>query len=245
MQRRTLPVLFSLVLFVTGCATTTGPEDRPTGTAVEQYRAGVAALENDDRAEAREHFEALIERHATSRHAGQARAELAWLHYRAGELEAAREQAARLAETHADHPSLSYALYVAAMAAEQLWEQSLERGEPEQRLARQAFADYRAVVQQDPEDRHAGLALEAMSGLREAIARHELDLAQARLEAGAVDEALDRARYVGKHYPRSEVMGDAMALQISALESLGQDDKAGEVRRMLRLHHPEHPAVAD
>ncbi|ABI57743.1 outer membrane protein assembly factor BamD [Alkalilimnicola ehrlichii MLHE-1] len=242
---RTSPVLVLLLLVLSGCATTSGPDDRRAGTAAEQYRAGVAALDEDDRAAARERFEALIERHATSRHAGQARAELAWLHYRAGELDAAREQASRMAETHPDHPSLPYALYVAAMAAEQQWEDSLARGEPDQRLARRAFADYRAVVDLDAEDRHAGLALEAMSALREAIARHELDLARTRLEDGAADEALDRARYVGEHYPRSETLGDAMALQINALESLGEQDKAGEVRRMLRLHQPDHPAVQD
>ncbi len=243
MRARSLLLYTTLATALAGCASTSGPE-RSTASAADLYRAGVEALESGERGEAKAKFDRLVETHPGSGHAGQAKAELAWIAYQAGDMTEARAVSGRLAEQQADHPAVPYALYVRAMAKEHEWEASQDDGPGDQQLARQAFGAYRDVAEHDAESEFAEKALEAMSRLRESVARHELALAEEQLAAGNYEEALDRARYVGEHYPRATSAADAMALQVSALREKGDDEAADQAEQILHLHHPDHQAAS-
>lgn len=201
------------------------------------------ALDAEQLDEAYELLGTLRSDYPQTRQGQQAALERAYVSYRLGRYREAIEQVERFAAERPDAATddIRYALMLRASAAHALWEG--ESDPPDTALARTAFAYYRQIVERFPEDEQARRALRHMSELRRDLAAEELRRARERYAANDFVEAAERAAWIAEQYPGLQQAGDALALQVAALEQLGRGREAAATRRMLEIKHPDHPAL--
>lgn len=224
-------------LALSGCAGMTSDHEAEQAL----YAEASELIEAGRHEAARDRLERLTGADSDNPFARQARIDLAYLAYIAGDLETAREEATRFIERYPDASQAAYARYLAGLAAFRQWERSAreQAGAREPELAREAFAEFRGLVEQYPDSQYVDTGIEHMLTLRDGLARHELELARDKLEAGDYDEAIARTSYIAEQYRDSDVVPDALALQVEAHEALDNGEAAEETMRVLKLHFPE------
>ncbi|MGM0544417.1 MAG: outer membrane protein assembly factor BamD [Pseudomonadota bacterium] len=232
-----------------GCASndTTSDEDQYAGVAErELYDRARDALDSNRFNIAVERLEALDTRYPFGEHAEQAQLELVYAYYKNDDWEEARAAASRFIRLHPDHPQIDYAYYLRGLAAWQAGRFSLERlrlidiSKRDLGATRDAYGDFRELIQRYPKSEYAPDAKQRIVYLRELLARHELHVADYYLRRGAYLAAVERGRWVVEHYPESNATHDALATMVEGYQGLDMDDRADEVLTVLRENAPDH-----
>ena len=78
-----------------------------------------------------------------------------------------------------------------------------------------------------------------MKYLRNVLAEYEINVARFYLSREAWVAAANRAREVIAHYPKAEVIPEAVAILVEANYKLGLEDAATDAARVLALNFPE------
>jgi len=121
-------------------------------------------------------FEALTARFPFTDEARQARLDLIYSYYRAGEKESATDAAETFIRENPTHPRVDYAWYVKGLvdfertpnAIEHLFRADLSKRPPS--TARKSFAAFKTVVEQYPKSEYAHDSLQRMVYLRDRLA---------------------------------------------------------------------------
>ena len=244
--------LFLALVFVTGCSWFPEPKDETAGWSASQiYTAGKTALREGDYEQAVKYFEILESRYPFGRYAQQAQLEVAYAYYKYDEPESAVAAADRFIKLHPRHPHVDYAYYLKGLVnfnrssglAERLFPQDPSTRDPGS--ARQAFFDFRELVQKYPDSRYAQDAAKRMHFLRTTLAKYELNVAQYYLRRGANVAAANRAKYVVEHYDGAPVMPDALIVLAEAYRKMGFEDLARDAERVLDANYPDYTAQSE
>ncbi|SDO25643.1 outer membrane protein assembly factor BamD [Vreelandella arcis] len=237
------------VALLAGCASndTTSNEDRYAGVAErELYDSARDALDANHFSTAIERLEALDTRYPFGEHAEQAQLELVYAYYENDNWEEARAAASRFIRLHPDHPQVDYAYYLRGLSAWQAGRFSLERlrlidiSKRDLGATRDAYGDFRELIQRYPQSEYAPDAQQRIVYLRELLARHELHVADYYLRRGAYLAAVERGRWVIENYPEANATHDALATMVEGYQGLEMDDRANEVLAVLRENAPNH-----
>ncbi|MGM0614534.1 MAG: outer membrane protein assembly factor BamD [Pseudomonadota bacterium] len=235
-----------------GCASNDTAEEEGKYDALaerELYESARDALDRNILPTAIERLEALDTRFPFGAHAEQAQIELIYAYYENGNWEEARAAASRFIRLHPDHPEVDYAYYVRGLSAWQAGRFSLERlrlidiSKRDVGATRDAYNDFRELIQRFPNSEYAADAQQRIVYLRELLARHELHVADYYLRRGAYVAAVERGRWVVENYPASNASEDALAAMIEGYMGLGMDDRVEEVLEVLRNNNPDHPQL--
>lgn len=238
MQQRYSPLLTALSLIVAasmaaGCATTgrgtQGAE--PSGPAA-VYDAGRKALARDDFAEAIRRFRELAVNHPGSEQTPQARIELAYAYYKAGDASSAIAAAERFIRDNPDHPDTDYLYYLRGLAR---FDQAMATlagkdaaGDPDSPSAHLALQHFSELIARFPDSKYSEDARNRITHLRNRLAERQLSIAKHYLGRGDYANAGLYARGIIDNIPDSAVARDAVPI-------------ANMAYRMLRLE--ETPAT--
>ncbi|ATJ84312.1 outer membrane protein assembly factor BamD [Halomonas beimenensis] len=228
-----------------GCAST-GDEQAPDLAERQLYEEGRTALESGHYTTAINRLEAIDTRYPFGETAEQAQLELIYAYYETDDWEAARAAASRFIRLHPDHPQVDYAYYLRGLAAWQAGRFSLEGlrlidiSKRDLGATRDAYADFRELVQRFPDSQYAPDARQRIVYLRNVLARHELQVADFYLRKGAYLAAVERGRWVIEHYPQSEATRDALAVMVEGYLGLDMSERARETLRVLIDNAPDH-----
>ncbi|MCP1313736.1 MULTISPECIES: outer membrane protein assembly factor BamD [unclassified Halomonas] len=245
-------VALSLALLA-GCASSNNndaeQEDQGEFAGVQErelYELARTALEDNRYPIAIERLEALDTRYPFGAHAEQAQLELIYAYYENGDWEEARAAASRFIRLQPDHPQADYAYYLRGLSAWQAGRFSLERlrlidiSKRDLGASRDAYNDFRELIQRFPQSEYAPDAQQRIVYLRELLAQHELHVADYYLRRGAYLAAVERGRWVIENFPEANATRDALATMVEGYQGLGMDDRAGEVLAVLRENAPNH-----
>ena len=241
-----MSVVFALVLAACSGADDAGDPTRNWSEA-ELYRQAKASLDDGDFEVAIDYYGKLGARFPFGDYAAQGQLDLVYAYYKFKEPESAIEEADRFIEFHSRHPDVAYAYYIKGLANYNRRRGWLDRFFRTERAERDltefaaAFDDFRALVEQFPDSRYAADARERMAELRDALARHELVVAEFYLGRRAWVAAANRAEYVVSNFPSSPSAGPALGIMVGAYRALGLDELAADSLRVLRKNFPEHP----
>ncbi|WP_083007137.1 outer membrane protein assembly factor BamD [Halomonas sp. GT] len=243
-------VLALSLALLAGCASNdTTPEEEDEFSGVQErelYELARTALDSNRFPIAIERLEALDTRYPFGPHAEQAQLELIYAYYENSNWEEARAAASRFIRLHPDHPQADYAYYLRGLSAWQAGRFSLERlrlidiSKRDLGASRDAYNDFRELIQRFPQSEYAPDAQQRIVYLRELLARHELHVADYYLRRGAFLAAVERGRWVIENYPESSATRDALATMVEGYQGLGMDDRANEVLVVLRENAPDH-----
>lgn len=247
-----LGALALAAILMAGCASNGNNTEEDEDSSVPQlsenelYREASESLEAGRYSTAVEQLEALDTRYPFGDHAEQAQLELIYAYYEVDDWEATRAAASRFIRLNPDHPQVDYAYYMRGLAAYQAGRFSLERlklidiSKRDLGASRDAYSDFRELVQRFPDSEYAPDARQRIVYLRNVMAEHELHVADFYLRKGAYLAAVERGRWVIEQYPEAPATRNALAVMVEGYLGLEMRDRASEVLSVLIENDPNN-----
>ena len=240
-----------LALLLSGCGwlqNLQGDNDETAGWSAQRlYSEAKTAMNEGSWATAVKYFEKLEARYPFGRFAQQAQLEIAYAYYRDNEPASAVAACDRFIKLHPNHPNVDYAYYLKGVVnfyedqniLTQFAAQDPTERDPQS--ARDSFAAFKELATRYPDSKYTPDALARMKYLVNALAWHEVHVAQWYMKRGAYVAAANRASYAVKTYPEAPATEDALALMVRAYGQMGLDDLRDDTLRVLKANFPNSP----
>jgi outer membrane protein assembly factor BamD len=229
------------VVSVSGCRT--HREDPRKVSPEALYKKAHKALESYDFNTAIKTYEQLTARFPFTDEARQARLDLIYAYYRAGEKESATDAADTFIRENPTHPRVDYAYYIKGLvdfertpnAMESLFRADLAKRPPS--TARKSFAAFKTVVEQYPKSEYAHDSLQRMVYLRDRLASYEVNVAHYYYKRGAYIAAAQRARGAIEQYDGSPAVQPALDLLVQSYDHMQLEALAKQSREVYAANY--------
>ena len=201
------------------------------------------SLNSQDYNNAIKTYEALTARFPFTDQARQARLDLIYAYYRAGEKESAIDAARPFIRENPTHPRIDYAWYIkglvdferSANILERLFRVDLAERPPS--TARKSFAAFSTVVEQYPKSDYAHDSRQRMIFLRNRLASYEVHVARYYLKRGAFVAAAQRAKGAIEQYDGAPTTREALEILIASYDRLDLKDLAAQARQVYEANY--------
>jgi outer membrane protein assembly factor BamD len=233
--------LFALTFALTACGLfPTQDEAKEKTVPVEKmYADAVDDMENHNYEKAVKSFEALQSHYPYGRYAQQAQLEIAYANFKQKEPEAALAAAESFIKQYPRNPHVDYAYYLKGLINfnEDLGllgavvSPDLSARDPN--AARDAFDSFKELVTRFPDSKYAPDSRVRMQYLINALARHEIHVADYYLRRGAYVAAANRAKGVLVDYAQTPATRDALQIMVQSYDALGMKDLRDDAERVL------------
>jgi outer membrane protein assembly factor BamD len=232
--------LCMILLATAGCRT---HRDLTKSSPELLYKKAHQSLKSYDFQAAIKGYEQLTARFPFTDQARQARLDLIYAYYRAGEGESATDAAETFIRENPTHPRVDYAWYVKGLvdferqpnALEHLFHVDLTQRPPS--TARKAFSAFRTVVEQYPKSEYAHDALQRMIYLRNRLADYEVHVARYYMKRGAYIAAAQRAKGCVENFDGAPAMREALKIMIEAYDRLNLKPLADQSRQVFEMNY--------
>jgi outer membrane protein assembly factor BamD len=234
-----------LALGLAGCGWFGDKKDeKKDWTAAEYYKAAKEEFDNHNWEASIKLYEQLESKFPFGRFAQQAQIEVAYAYYKQGETAQAITALEKFIKLHPNHPNLDYALYLKALSnfkedlgpLARLVKQDLADRDP--KAARESFEGFKELTTRFPESRYTPDSRERMAYLVEALARHEVRVAQYYLSRGAYLAAANRAQDAIVRFPNSPTHKEALDVMIESYDRMGMAELRDDARKVLLKNFP-------
>ncbi|HSH40796.1 MAG TPA: outer membrane protein assembly factor BamD [Arenicellales bacterium] len=239
-------VLCAVALAGCGITNPFKEEDRSDYTAEEYYQEAKTELEDENYSNAIELLQELESNYPFGQYTEQAQLDVIYAYYKNENPEAALAAADRFIRLHPTHPNVDYAYYMKGLVnytEENTFAEALTQGESspdrDPRSTRESYNAFQELVNRFPESRYANDARQRMAFLHNALAMHEIHVADYYMRRGAYVAVINRGKYVLEEYPATPAIEHALGLMMLAYERMNLEDLAQDSRRVLALNFPD------
>jgi outer membrane protein assembly factor BamD len=241
-MRGSVVALCIVLLAVSGCRTHRERDEKKVTPDI-LYKKAHKSLESSDYNSAIKSYEQLTARFPFTDEARQARLDLIYAYYRAGEKESATDAAETFIRENPTHPRVDYAWYVKGLvdferspnAIERLFRADLTQRPPS--TARKAFAAFKTVVEQYPKSEYAHDSLQRMIYLRNRLASYEVHVARYYFKRGAYVAAAQRAKGAIEQYDGAPAIREALEIMINSYDRLNLQPLAADARQVYAANY--------
>lgn len=246
-----LPLIALATLGLAGCGLLPEEADETLSwSASKLYTEAKTAMDEGGYERAIKYYEKLEARFPYGRYAQQAQLEVAYAYYRQFEAASAIAACDRFIRLHPNHPSVDYALYLKGLVnfnedagfLGALGSQDLAERDP--KSAKEAFDAFKELLTRFPESKYATDARQRMNYLVNALASHEVFVADYYVRRGAYVAAINRAQACLKTYPGAPAGERALAVLAHAYDKLGITELRDDTTRILKKNFPNSPYLA-
>jgi outer membrane protein assembly factor BamD len=190
-------------------------------------------------------YEALTARFPFTNEARQARLDLIYAYYRAGESESAIDAAETFIRENPTHPRIDYAWYIKGLVdfertpniLEKMFRVDLTERPPT--TARKSFTAFKTVVEQFPQSDYAHDARKRMIFLRNRLADYEVHVASYYLRRGAYVAAAQRSKGAIEQYDGAPAIREALAILIESYDRLALKELAEQSRTVYKANYQD------
>ena len=235
-----------LICLLSACASTSNkPDPYREKSAQTIYEQGVENTNKERYAQAIKDFEALEARYPYGAYTDKGNLALIHAYYKKGETASALAAADRFIRLHPKHPNVDYAHYLKGLSNYDEYYSfvyrhlPLDRSKRDSKLAKQAFDDFKYLVDKFPSSTYAQDARQKMVHLRNQLAEHELHVAEYYMSKGAYLAAANRAGYIVNQFRQSTTVPKALITMIKAYQELGMTELADDALKTLRENFPD------
>lgn len=221
-------------------------DDRSDYTAQQYYQEAKALLEDENYTQAIELYQELESTYPYGSYTEQAQLEVIYAYYKNDNPEAALAAADRFIRLHPTHQNVDYAYYLKGLvnfAADNTLIETLTGGESspdrDPKSTREAYNAFQELLNRFPESRYATDARQRMAFLHNALAMHEVHVADYYMRRQAYVAVVNRGKYVLNQYPGTAAIEHALGLMMLAYGEMGLDDLSADSRRVLELNYPD------
>ncbi|CAG0911434.1 unnamed protein product, partial [Cyprideis torosa] len=171
-----------------------------------------------------ENYDKLQSRYPFSPQAQNAQLETAYSYYKMGEPDAAVAATEDFLKTNPRHPRADYAYYLKGLVNQDRYKSMLDKimnrdiADLDPTAMETAFNDFKIMIRRYPDSEYVDDARQRMIYLRNALARHELNVAGYYVKRGAWIAVANRCQFLLEKYDRSDSMPEALALLARAYQ---------------------------
>lgn len=239
-------VLLGLTLSIlSGCALFQEDTDPTKGwSANKLYTTAKESLDEGNYEQAVKFYEKLEARYPYGTYAQQAQIETAYAHYKANEPAPAIAACDRFIKLHPNHPNLDYVYYLKGMIG---FNEDLGYGgyvmqqdptERDPKSMRESFIAFKYLYDNFPNSKYRDDGAKRMIWLVNALASHDLHVANYYVRRGAWLAAANRAQDVVRYYPDAPAVEEALAVMSYSYGQLGLPDLQNDSDRILKMNYP-------
>src|SRR3990167_11173422 len=235
--------LLMVVILLTACGTALGPSEAYKNESPKQiYGAGVTALKKKNYSEAVKRFEALDVQYPFGQETENAQLYIIYAYYMKEDYTLSVAAADRFIRTHPTNPHVDYAYYMRGIANyyqnlgafERLFAVDLATRDLTQ--IKKSYESFSELVARFPESAYASAAHQYMVYLRNAIANHELKIAQFYYDHKAYVASLNRASALVAGYQGAPAVIPALKIMANSYHQLGMNEMEEESLRVLKYN---------
>jgi outer membrane protein assembly factor BamD len=231
MRRRSLGAL-AVALIAFGCAS-----KKPIIPPEKLWSEGESAFHDEAYEIAVERYKTLLDQHPFDPRAEEAELKIAESHYlsqRYAEAIAAFGDFERMHPTSAELPMVEYHLGMSYLA-------QASTSDRDQQAHTNALTYFRNLIDRFPNTPWAEKARLRVRECREALAKHESDIARYYLKQGNLKAAEARLRGLLTEYPETDATAQALYAFAQAYAARDEDEGATLALATLARHHPDGP----
>ncbi|HEX2531508.1 MAG TPA: outer membrane protein assembly factor BamD [Burkholderiaceae bacterium] len=234
-----------LALLLSGCGVLPETIDETEGwSASKLYAEARDELTSGGYERAIQYFEKLESRYPFGTYAQQAQMEIAYIHYLQGDQAEALAAAERFIKLHPNHPNVDYVYYLRGLInfndRRGLLDfiSSQDPTERDPKAARDAFDAFKQLAERFPNSKYTPDAIARMKYLVNAIAQHEVHVANYYYRRGAYVAAANRAQIVVKEYSETPAVEEALFVMMRAYNALNLPELRDDAERVLKQNFP-------
>ena len=250
MTRKYLLTCLIITCLLSGCSfldKMLEEEDTTVGlTAAELYGEGKEFLNLEDFNNAIKYFEVLESRFPFGKYSTQAMLDLSYAYYASNQRDKAIIEINRFIRLYPNHPEVSYAYYLRALANFDKDANVLTRffGYDPSRYdvtaLKESFNDFSIVVNRYPETKYADDSLNRLIYIRNQIARNELYIAEYYSKRSAHIAAIERIKYMLENYGGTPSTEKGLLILVESYNNLNMRQLAFDSARVLKKNYPEY-----
>lgn len=239
-------VSLALILVLAGCGLLPEQKDETAGwSASKIYGEAKIAMNDGAYDKAVKYLEKLESRYPYGRYAQQAQLEIAYAYYKQNEPVSAVAACERFIRLQPNHPNVDYAYYLKGLAnfnedlgiLGYISNQDLSERDP--KAARESFDAFRDLITRFPDSKYTPDARARMNYLINALASHEVHVANYYMRRGAYVAAVNRAQVSIKAYPDAPANEAALAIMVKAYDAMGMIDLRDDAERVMKKNFPD------
>lgn len=179
----------------------------------------------------------------------QVQLDLIYSYYKSGNPEqtlATIDRFIRLNPNHADADYAQYMRGVVNMEQDSNIFQELlgvDRSDRDPAKSREAFEDFRRLIEKHPESRFIPEAKQRMLHIKSRLAKYEIAVARFYMRREAWVAAANRGRYVLEHFSDTPQVQPALEILVASYDNLGLPELKNNAVRTLQLNYPDSEFV--
>jgi len=234
----------TLSLALVGCSGSN--EQVPDNPPNEIYATAQQKLQDGNWKQAITQLEALDNRYPFGPYSQQVQLDLIYAYYKNADLPLAQATIDRFMRLNPTHPNIDYVMYMRGltnMAADYNFFQDflgINRDDKDPSYARQAFQDFKTLLQNYPNSSYAADARARMIGLKNRLARYDLGVAEYYVKRDALIAAANRAKLIVETYPDTMETEKALEIMVNAYDTLKMPTLAQHAREVLAKNYPDN-----
>jgi outer membrane protein assembly factor BamD len=239
-------ILLALALSVSACSLlqVDTVDETKTWSAAKLYAEAKDELDNGGYDKSIKYFEKLESRYPFGTYAQQAQIQIAYAHYRQGDQVQALAAADRFIKLHPNHPNVDYVYYLKGLINfndklslfDFLAHQDLSERDP--KALRDAFESFKLLVERYPNSIYAKDSAARLNYLVNAMAQHEVHVADYYYRRGAYLAAVNRAEGAIRDYREAPAIEEALFIVVRSYDALGLPQLRDDADRVFKKNFP-------
>ncbi len=242
-----IAILAAAMISLGGCASSEDQEAKAVAND------GVQALYADAResmaignyAQAAQTLGMIDSKYPFGAHSHQVQLDLIFAYYKVGKPDQALATIDRFVRLNPNHADVDYAYFMRGVTNMELDNNlfqeilGVDRSDRDPSKSREAFEDFRRLIQKYPNSKYAIDASERMLHIKNRLASYEIAVARYYMRRQAYVAAANRGRYVIENFPDTTQVQPALEIMVSSYNQLNLTELKQNTMRTLRLNYPD------
>lgn len=180
----------------------------------------------------------------------QVQLDLIYSYYKTGKREQAVATIDRFTRLNPNHSDIDYAIYMRGLtnmdSDNNLFQDlvGIDRSDRDPTHSREAFEDFRRLIQKYPDSKYAADAQKRMLFIKSRLAKYEIAIARFYMRREAFVAAANRGRYVLEYYSDTDHVQEALEIMVECYDQLKLDDLKNNAMKTLKLNYPESSFIS-
>ena len=236
-------------LFTIGCSSKDDADKVPDKAPVVLYEDAQQSLQAGNYGKAAEVLEALDARYPFGLHSEQVQLDLIYAYYKSDESAQALANIDRFLRLSPTHKNIDYVYYMRGLTNMAMSETffhglfGIDRFDRNTLHYQNAFMDFKRLLQRYPDSVYAADAQARMIGIKDSLARYEIEVAKWYIKRDAYVAAINRGKYVLEHFPDTASTEQALEVMLTGYTELNVVEPKARALKVMKTNFPDNKWV--
>ncbi len=252
MKIRIIALSLTSMLLLGGCSSAPDKEVAELELQGPQaiYAAAKQAMDNGNFGGAAEMLSGLDSRYPFGELSHQIQLDLIYSYYKSGDSDQALATIDRFIRLNPNHKDIDYAYFMRGLTNmeqdDNLFQSlfNIDRSDRDPTASREAFNDFRQLIDSFPESKYATDAQKRMVYIKTRLAKYEIAIARFYMRREAYVAAANRGQYVLEYYSDTGMVQEALEIMVSCYDQLGLDQLKSNTIKILKLNYPQSEFIS-